>query len=81
MNWSCSFGGEVYSWRKGRRPLRYAHVLATDIEQRYGAKKIGKVDGVIERIYAIAARRKVDNPAVRTILDNAKERFAAERFK
>jgi LysR family transcriptional regulator, transcriptional activator of nhaA len=54
-------------------------IVADDIERQYRVKKIGELDGVTERFYAITARRKVDHPAVAAILENAKEWLAADR--
>jgi LysR family transcriptional activator of nhaA len=47
--------------------------VSREIERQYGVKQIGEIDGVTESFYAITLRRKVDHPAIATILENAKD--------
>ncbi len=50
-------------------------VVANEIQHQYGVKMISQIDGISERFYAITAQRKIKNPAVKIILDNAKQRL------
>jgi LysR family transcriptional activator of nhaA len=50
-------------------------VVADEIKHQYGVEVIKQIDGVTERYYAITAQRKIKNPAVQIILDNAKQRL------
>lgn len=50
-------------------------VVANEIQHQYAVEMISKIDGVSERFYAITAQRKINNPAVQIILDNAKQRL------
>lgn len=54
--------------------LFVAPVAVTEaIERQYGVVNIGELDGVTESFYAITLRRKVDHPAITTILENARD--------
>lgn len=46
------------------------------IAKHYGVEKVGELDGVTERFYAVTMRRKVDHPAITTILENARHWLA-----
>lgn len=48
-------------------------VIRDSIEQLYGATKVGEVDGVRERFFAISLERKVKNPAAAALLEAAHE--------
>ncbi len=46
------------------------------IESHYGAVEIGRIDGVEECYYAVTLQRKVEHPAIRTILTTARDWLA-----
>jgi len=46
--------------------------IAKDIQRQYGARPIGKLEGVKERYYAISVERKLKNPAVLAISGSAR---------
>jgi LysR family transcriptional activator of nhaA len=50
--------------------------LTAEIGRQYGVAAIGELEGVTESFYAITLRRKVDHPAITTILDNARDWLA-----
>lgn len=47
-------------------------VIAKEIEEQYGVKRIGRTDAVRERFYAISSERRLKNPAVVAISDAAR---------
>ncbi len=49
--------------------------VSDEIQLQYGAKILGKIDDVFERFYAITAQRKLKNPLIKVILDNAQQRL------
>ncbi len=58
--------------------LFVAPVAVTEaIERQYGVVNIGELDGVTESFYAITLRRKVDHPAITTILESAQDWLTA----
>ena len=50
-------------------------VVANEIQHQYAVEMIAPIEGISERFYAITAQRKIKNPAVKIILDNAKQRL------
>ncbi len=50
-------------------------VVVNEIQRQYGAEMLGQIDGVHERFYAITAQRKLKNPLVMAILENAQQRL------
>lgn len=50
--------------------------VTEEIVKRYGVVRIGDLQGVTERFYAITVRRKIDHPAVTAILQSAKDLLA-----
>ncbi len=58
--------------------LFVAPVAVTEaIERQYGVVNIGELEGVTESFYAITLRRKVDHPAITTILEGARDWLVA----
>jgi LysR family transcriptional activator of nhaA len=53
--------------------------IEDEIAEIYGADVIGRTDAVVERFYAITIERRIKNPAVKVISDNAKDRLFAPR--
>lgn len=53
--------------------------LAKEIEAQYGVRRLGNVDGVRERFYAITAERRLDHPAVEAILNAARGELFAKQ--
>jgi LysR family transcriptional regulator, transcriptional activator of nhaA len=51
--------------------------IAKDIQRQYGARPIGKLEGVKERYYAISVERKLKNPAVLAISGSARSELFA----
>lgn len=49
--------------------------VASEIQHQYGSEMLGRVDAVHERFYAITAQRKLKNPSVKLILENAQQRL------
>ncbi len=49
--------------------------VSDEIQLQYGAQILGKIDNVFERFYAITAQRKLKNPLIKVILDNAQQRL------
>jgi LysR family transcriptional activator of nhaA len=47
--------------------------VRAQIEAQYGVEHIGPIDGVAERFYAVTAHRKVEHPAITTILESARD--------
>ena len=47
--------------------------VAAEIKRQYAVEAIGKIDEVKEQFFAITMRRKINNPAVTAILQNARE--------
>jgi LysR family transcriptional activator of nhaA len=47
-------------------------VIEDEVCQRYGATVIGRIDNIKERFYAIEIERRIRNPAVAAICDNAR---------
>ena len=47
--------------------------IAANLEGTYGVKRIGSVDGLVERVYAVSTERRLIHPAVLAILRSAKE--------
>jgi LysR family transcriptional activator of nhaA len=45
--------------------------IEAELQRQYNAQKIGRIDQVFERFYAITAQRKLKHPAVMAILENA----------
>ncbi|MBL1265715.1 transcriptional activator NhaR [Candidatus Methylomicrobium oryzae] len=45
--------------------------IEAELQRQYNAQKIGRIDHVFERFYAITAQRKLKHPAVMAILENA----------
>lgn len=50
-----------------------------DLAATYGCERIGELDGLQERFYAITAERRIRNPAVAAICQSAREQLAAAR--
>lgn len=51
--------------------------VAEAIERQYGVVNIGELEGVTESFYAITLRRKIDHPAITTILQGARDWLAS----
>lgn len=51
-------------------------VIAGEVEQQYGVKKVGVVDALRERFYAISLDRKLKHPAVLAISEGAKMKLS-----
>ncbi len=49
--------------------------VADEIERQYNVSAIGRIDAVEERVYAITAHRKMKHPAIKAILNNAREQL------
>ena len=47
-------------------------VVQEEICEKYGVRKLGELDSVRERFYAISAERKIKHPAVARIVSSAK---------
>jgi LysR family transcriptional activator of nhaA len=45
-----------------------ADILRQDLKERYGARRIGKCEGVHERFFAIGTERRVAHPLVKRLL-------------
>jgi LysR family transcriptional activator of nhaA len=54
-------------------------VVRSDVERRHGVKAIGRVDEVRERFYAISVERRLKNPAVVAITEQAREELRRGR--
>jgi len=52
--------------------------IAAALEQMYGVKEIGAIDGVHETYYAISPERKITHPAVLRITEAARRRLFGE---
>lgn len=50
-------------------------VVAGEIQNQYGAVMLGRAEGVFERFYAITAQRRLKNPWVSAVLENAQQRL------
>ena len=46
--------------------------VENDVRKQYGAKRIGRIDGVRERFYAITVERKMKHPAIVAISETAR---------
>ena len=53
-------------------------VIADDVRVRHRLQRVGRIEGLRQRFYAISAERKIKNPAVVAICEGArKDIFAA----
>lgn len=53
--------------------------IEKEVEQRYEARAIGRVEEVRERFYAISVERRVTHPVIAMVMENARENlFATE---
>lgn len=50
-------------------------VIAREIRESFGLVPVGKADDVIERFYAISVERRIRNPAVVAISENARKKL------
>ena len=46
-------------------------VVANEITRQYRVRKVGRLDGMIERYFAISMDRRIKHPAVQAIVENA----------
>lgn len=46
--------------------------IRKEVEEMYGVKSVGKIDGVLERFFAVSVERKIRHPGVVAILQAAK---------
>ena len=51
-------------------------VIATEVEQQYNVKKVGSIDALRERFYAISLDRKLKHPAVVAISEGARTKLS-----
>jgi LysR family transcriptional regulator, transcriptional activator of nhaA len=51
--------------------------IARELERQYGVRRIGKVPGVRERLYAVSVERRLAHPAVVAICDAARATLAS----
>jgi LysR family transcriptional activator of nhaA len=63
--------------QRGTGVLPVPTVLARDFHRLYGLERIGPVDGVLGRFYAVSIERKIRNPAVAAICETARRRLFA----
>jgi len=56
----------------GRAAIAVPSVIGADVARMYRLKLIGQAQGIRERYYAISIERKLRNPAVRAICENAR---------
>lgn len=47
-------------------------VIEGEVRRQYGVRRVGLLDGIVERFYAISVHRKIQHPAVATICDTAR---------
>jgi LysR family transcriptional activator of nhaA len=60
---------------RGLFPVRAA--LAAEVEDGHGAVRVGVIDGVRERYYAVSTERRARHPAMVALLASARERLLA----
>ena len=65
--------------QRGTGLLPVPTVLAKDFRRQYGLERIGPVDGVRGRFYAVSVERKIRNPAVAAICESARRTLFAAR--
>jgi len=53
-------------------------LVAEEVMRRYEVKRLGKMPGVVEQFYAVNAERKIENAAVRSIIENAENVLSLE---
>jgi LysR family transcriptional activator of nhaA len=53
--------------------------IAREICAQYGVRPVGRLEGVVERFYAISAERRLTHPAVRAITESARGELFAPR--
>jgi LysR family transcriptional activator of nhaA len=63
--------------QRGTGMLPVPAVLEKDFHLQYGLQRIGLVDGVIARFYAVSVERKIRHPAVAAICDAARRTLFA----
>jgi LysR family transcriptional activator of nhaA len=51
--------------------------IEKEIREQYRVVSIGRIDSIVERLYAISAERKLKHPAVLTISEAAREKLFA----
>jgi LysR family transcriptional activator of nhaA len=54
----------------GLFPVRAA--LKGEVEERLGARRVGRLTGLVERYFAISLERRVTHPAVAALIDLAR---------
>ena len=52
-------------------------VVTSEVQRQYQVRKIGEVDGIIERFFAISVERRIRHPAVVAICDTARRALFA----
>jgi LysR family transcriptional activator of nhaA len=58
---------------RGLFPVREA--LKTEVEEGLGARRVGRLDGLVESLYAISLERRVRHPGVAALIDAARRRM------
>jgi LysR family transcriptional activator of nhaA len=53
--------------------------IAPEVMRQYGVRRIGSLDGVRERFYAISAERRLKNPAVVALFETARADLFVEK--
>jgi LysR family transcriptional activator of nhaA len=61
--------------REGAGIFAAPTAIEKDMARSLGVKVVGRTDAVVERYYAIGTERKVSNPVVSAIRDNAQQRI------
>lgn len=61
---------------KGMGLLAAPSLLKEELEQRYGLKTLGPLEGVKERFYAVTLERRIKHPVVEVLSQRAKEHLA-----
>ncbi len=50
-------------------------VIEKEVQRQYSVRVVGRLDSVRERFYAISVEKKVKNPAVLAITDEARQKL------
>ena len=53
--------------------------IAANVLRQYGVRRVGLLEGAVERFYAVTAERKLSHPAVTAILESAQNELFGKR--
>jgi LysR family transcriptional activator of nhaA len=54
-------------------------ITRAEIMKQYNVREVGRLDGVVERYYAVLMDRRIKHPAVQAIVDHAKDSVFGEQ--